>query len=381
MTTLLQAGNGTACDGDEFSGDPDAPITSIQAGGHLFPPGGRYEVKVCDDDESGLNPPDFDTNTDTNGRVRVVSKGYGQDGAEAVLEMLVGSADVPAISVDGDLRISGAPTITGENGIAHANGDLELLGDVSAEQFFGAAGTVTVVGTPSTGPPPDYDDNPVDIRSGEEPVKTPALRAPDLRTSANTILGSDGIVRDQSGGVLGDANSGPVLGWSWDSGGQTWRAGDATVAAIYYAEGNIDVNGSPGTLIDPLTLSLIAEGWIVISGTPTIFPLLTTGGVTYTLVAGTDLSLISAAQFVGPGLLFARDQIDISGSPTINGQVIAANEGDEEGPGGTNLVSPSDGFMVISGNPSITEEGTGVLATSVVGWRECNESNASTACN
>ncbi len=380
---FLQAGNGIACDGDELSGVAVGPITSIAAGGHPFPPGGRYEVQVCDDDESNLNPPDFDPNTDINGRFRVLSTGFGRNGSVAALELIVGSNAAPAILVEGNLRINGNPKIQGQNGAAQANGQLELNGNPKAEQAFNAGGAATISGGPKTGPPPDYDDDPADINSGEEAVEAPDLEPQDLRPSADSILGSDGLIRDQSGAVIGNATGGPWKRWSWDPGGQRWVAGNNIPQGTYYAEGNIDVSGNPG-ISSPLPLTLIAEGWIDISGNPDIIPSLTQGSVSYTLVAGTDLSISGSPNFPSPGLYFAGDQLKILGNPTMNGRVIAADSDDQPfpNPGGINLVVLSGGFMEISGSPIITfdDDSDGLIIPTVASWRECRGADPTNPC-
>ena len=227
--------------------------------------------------------------------------------------------------MEGNLRINGNPEIQGQNGAAQANGQLELNGNPKAEQSFNAGGAATISGSPDTGPPPDYNDDPADINSGEEAVEAPDLEPQDLRPSADSILGSDGLIRDQSGAVIWDATGGAWQDWSWDPGGQRWVVGNDIPQGTYYAEGNIDVSGNPG-ISSPLPLTLIAEGWIDISGSPDIIPNLTQGSVSYTLVAGTDLS--------------------ISGSPII----------------------------------TFDEDSGGLIIPTVASWRECRGANPTNLC-
>ena len=224
-TVFLQAGNGVACDGDELSGAPVGPITSIASGGHLFPPGGRYEVRVCDDDESGLIPPDSDPNTDKNGRFRVISMGFGRNGSVSAVELIVSSASAPALLAAGNLRLNGVPEFQGQSGWVHTNGQLELDSNPRAEHSFDSSGTVTSIGTPETGPPPAYPDIPPELNSGQDPVKVPELQLSDLQPLADYNLGNDGLIRDPATTVIGDATGGPWNDWSWDPGGQRWVAG------------------------------------------------------------------------------------------------------------------------------------------------------------
>ncbi len=143
------------------------------------------------------------------------------------------------------------------------------------------------------------------------------------------------------------------------------------------------MSGNPG-ISSPLPLTLIAEGWIDISGNPDIIPSLTQGSVSYTLVAGTDLSISGSPNFPSPGLYFVGDQLKISGNPTMNGRVIAADSDDQPfpNPGGINLVVLSGGFMEISGSPIITfdEDSGGLIIPTVASWRECRGADPTNLC-
>ena len=381
---FLQAGNGVACDGDELSGAPVGPITSIASGGHLFPPGGRYEVKVCDDDESGLIPPDSDPDTDTNGRFRVISTGFGRNGSVAAVELIVSSASAPGLLVAGNLRITGVAEIQGQSGRVHADGQLEL-NNARAEHSFDSSGSVTALGDPKTGLPPVYGDDPPELNSGQDPVKVPELQLSDLQPLADYNLGNDGLIRDSSATVIGDATGGPWNDWAWDPGGQRWVAGTNIPLGTYYAQGNVEVSGNPGNPGTPIALTLIAEGWISISGAPTIVPALTQGSVSYAFVAGTDLSISGNLDINSEALAFASDQLAIPGNPEIIGQVVVADLDDQPfpNPGGTNLVVLlTGGFIEISEDPTITYDdvSSGLLITTAAGWRECRGPDPTNPC-
>ena len=113
-------------------------------------------------------------------------------------------------------------------------------------------------------------------------------------------------------------------------------------------------------------------------------PDLTIGGKAYSMVATTDLKINGNPGTNYEGIHYAGHQIDFSGNPVINGQVFANNEADTPypNPGGINLVVlEADGFMKISGNPTINYSGAGgAVATATAGWRECRGVNPANPC-
>ena len=101
------------------------------------------------------------------------------------------------------------------------------------------------------------------------------------------------------------------------------------------------------------------------------------------LISNQDLNLNGSSGGGGAlwtGLLYARHQMEISGSPQINGQVVALNAADTTFPVASpdNHVNPSNpvrltngGYMEISGTPNVTYNGTGMMGTLPRAWREC----------
>lgn len=400
--SFLRAGNGVACDGDELSVAPAPPllpgdsIRSVTAGGHPFGPIGRYEVTVCDDHaaetSAAPNPPnlpDNDPNNDANGTILVRSVGSGRNDATATIEIVVSVIPLPGLLVNGNLRINGNPALTGAGGAAHANGILEVSGVPCAEDYFSATGTVSgsggartnaETGTSCGNNPPRGSDPVPDLRPGAPRIPIPPINPADFRGQADFILGADGVIRDQAGTDVTRANP----DWSWDPGNRRWVAGNNIGAGTYYAEGNIEISGNPGAGgppgRPPLALSLIAEGWINISGNPSVQPDLIVGARAISMVAGTDLRISGNPATNYQGLHFAKHQIDFSGNPTINGQVIAENEGDFGTPQNL-VVLQQGGFMGVSGNPTLNYTGTGGFSgIGVTGWRECRGMNPANPC-
>jgi len=405
----LTAGNGTGCDGDELSDDalftaplsPADKITSAASGGHAFG-AGRYEVKVCDDhtvESSTTDPPDLpdtDPSHDANRLIRIISTGFGSNGATAAIELIMADTSLPAIAVGSPLRISGNPTILGDKGGLHSNGGMDITGNPCLEQHVSSASSITVGGSLGTGSgcassPPVGSDSPPDQRSAENPVALPTLLPSDFIGDADYILKADGSVEDGLGTVLKVPGPGPWeptpgQKWDWDSSGQRWiTATDSIPTGTYYSEVNISVPTSPGAGGPPIPLTLIAEGWVDIQGNPEMLSALTSGGKNYAVVAGYDLNIGGNPVNAYHGVFYAGHQIAFSGNPEIVGQVIGASQADLPfpNPGGTNLVLlDGDGFMIISGNATITYDEAGAIAQfSVGGWRECRGSDPANPCD
>ncbi len=379
----LQRGDGRGCTGDELAPMPSpapelAPAAElIPVGGRAFPPAGRYEVRVCDDDSlerSSQRPPvlpDSDPNHDANARVLIRSTGTGGYGASATVEALLTRVELPGLLVDGNLRLSGNTTVMGAGGSVHANGSLDLLGTPCAQQYFSASGSVSGGSAQGGG---GCSAAAADVRPLQDQVSVPVLAPARLRQRAGYILGADGQIRDQAGTPLA------LAGWSWDSGGKRWFGGPDIAGGAYYVEGNVEISGNPGNVVPtsiPLALTLFAEGSVDFRGAPRIVPALT-GYPAYTVVAGADVRLSGEPGASYTGLFYATDQLDFTGSPTLVGQVIAKNAGDlgfpsvPTDPAQNNLVQRQEGGMALGGNARIFYYGAGGLAAvAVTGWREC----------
>jgi hypothetical protein len=99
-------------------------------------------------------------------------------------------------------------------------------------------------------------------------------------------------------------------------------------------------------------------------------------------LAETDLMLRGSSSQGFTGIYYAGHQVDIQGSPTVNGQVLASNLADTTyPPANRNLVTlNASGQMVITGSPVINYAGSGIVATVPLAWRECRGSNPNNPC-
>ncbi len=267
-----------------------------------------------------------------------------------VLKVVYTPGIVPnaAILTDGDLLITGSPTVSGERGSVHANGNLSILGTPVVARNATATGAYTQPGNPTVG----------GIAGGGRPrMRIPPINLAGLRLLADYELRSNGwVYAGQSGeaGVpgtpLADTSGGTAyLGWKRDNFNPSrWNlSGQAKQNGTFYVEGEAVISGNPGILAAPWRASIFATGSIVITGSPVLIA--KTEGLAF--VAGGDLQINGNPSQSYNGALLAREQVAISGNPTITGYIVATNAATT-----STMVS---GASTISGNTSITYNGSG----------------------
>ena len=184
---------------------------------------------------------------------------------------------------------------------------------------------------------------------------------------------ADFVITFSGGNCFTNGVLGLPTDWSCDAPGNRIVAGNNIPPGTYYTTGNINISGNPGTPGSPISLSLVAGGYVDISGTLTMNPSLSAGGVSYAVVAGTDLGISGNPANPLTGVFYARHQFKFNGNPVINGQVIGADEDDFGTP--INLVERlAGGFMEISGNVTINAMASGSLSMQqIAGWREVRQ--------
>lgn len=392
---ILQSDNGIACDGDELAAIPPGftaadTIETAANGGQPFPPAGRYEVRICDDQATEVataappDLPDNNPNDDKNRRIRLLATGFGRDNSNATIEMFISAQALPAIVVDGNLRINGNPRVLGDAGAIHANGALELLGTPCTEEYFSSSSSINGVGQGGA----SCTSGQADYRPASELIDVPVLNPADFLASSNYRMNAQTCAVASAAGVLLNVPADKKWGkWDCDPGSRFWKFsgnGNELLNGTYYSTGSIAIGGSPGSVASPRQASFVAEGWIDISGDPNIVPALIVNGTTYNVIAGTDLKIGGNPGVPYAGVMYARDQIDFSGNPALNAQVMAANESDLPfpNPAGINPVQrKAGGFMEISGNATINYNGGGLVSISMDGWRECRGLNPADPCN
>jgi hypothetical protein len=291
--------------------------------------------------------------------------------------MIVSNTNLPAVLVEGNLRISGNPEIIGTSGSAHTNGTLDFDGTPCAAQYFSSSGSIIDPDKGKTGScPGSYV--PSNVRAGEDLIEMPLINPADFQTDATHILGTDGKIRNQAGTDITIL----TVGWKYSSG--IWESdGDSMTPGTYYSTSRIKLGANTnGTLPgnnDAVSVTIITTKYIDVSGNPTFTPNLLKNGIKYSMIAGTDIDISGNPEIgeaANQGVHYAGHQISISGNPDIFGQVLAADSADIETDDSANdlwkLVNRDPGgYMRISGNPTISYSGgQGLAVTSIDGWRE-----------
>jgi hypothetical protein len=375
--------SGVGCTGDELVDAPAAPLPPgypafasdfIPAAGVAYA-GGTYQVFVCDDDptdwDTSVTPAvlNADPSVDKNRRIIIRSVGTAPNGATATIELVLGAQDLPALIVNGNLSLPGTSRVTGVGGAAFSNGTMRVEGNPCAEQFFGSVGSIDILGN-STGTGTTCSNTNLDLRPDSAPMTIPVFNPTDYKSMATYWLENDGrIYLAATGAQI------TLPGWSFAS--NTWSSNSSVPGGTYWVNGNVVVGGSPGSPAAPLPLTILATLSVDIAGSPRTVPALAIPGIApqpvgVSVIAGTDLKMAGNTSQLFTGIYYANHQVDIAGSPTINGQVLAGNVADTNyAPGTTNKVSLSGGYMVITGSPTINFAGSGLVGTSPLAWREC----------
>jgi hypothetical protein len=376
LTALLSGPDGlsgsTATDADNGSlsalGIPDGGITLT---GVL---NATYEARILDEDDParGTVPsnvaiaPINENNlpfVDANSRVLIRSVGRAPGSTVVTLEAMLSPVNMPAIVSNGDLIISGNPHVIGIAGGVHANEDLLISGSPDIAQNATASGNYTETGNPTISG---------SAGGGQPQIPIAPIEALDHISKADFVLTSTGqlmsydpitststLVCDASG----DANAcKAAYGWSYDgaaTGG--WSiSGNSAHNGTYYVEGPATVSGNPGSAGSPLSLSIIAERSIAITGNPDIIP----DTPELQFVTNGDLKIAGTIDvpFTVEGLMLVREQVHIAGNPELSGQLLIENV-----PSVSDLVTEN----AIVGNATLSYNGTlGGTAFAISSWRE-----------
>ena len=295
--------------------------------------------------------------TDLNRRLVVHATGLGPGNTTATLEAVVGPVILPAVISNGNMSIGGNAQIVGANGSVHANGNLDMSG---------SSGTITNDCT-SSGSFSGAGSNCGGTAGGGRPnVTVPNIQASDYLAQATFILQSDGrIWRNSTSSIVCDASSNSnacrTAGYGWMFSSGTWSLGSTEPPnGAYYVQGDVVTTGSPGSAGTPVVISIIAEGYVNISGSPDFRPFLPETFI----VTNKDLEITgSLTQPINvEGQVLVRDQLKIHGNATLAGQVIV-----QDASTACTLVTSNS----ISGSVSITYNGmVNANNFAVLGWKE-----------
>lgn len=386
-------------------------IAAIPAGGVTFGDG-NYFVRAYDDDDPLLHmalpsspfAENSDPLTDANRRIVLRSTVTGFGGAKVTIDAIVGMVPFPAIVAGGDLTVAGNAEIRGNFGGVHSNANLTVDGSARIEQ----TATASLTYTGPSGGSLDQNDGVGGFAGGDQPLMTVPILRPLPQTGdplpgnffdskADVILiapSSPNLSRllsdvnaalpagvDPSlpvyitrvNGVPTVTNSNAGTGWQYSPSDHRWTVqsnSDATNKTVF-ADGNAVVNG--GTL----TTSIIATGSITLSGNATIAPKLTNlviptqpayAKVNLLVLAGQDLVILGNTEGTAlEGLLYAGEQINLSGNGEFNGQVMAYGLADTPGsPVSSNTVTGSFTLEFSDGSNTLG-------AVTLISWRQVKE--------
>lgn len=417
------------------AGYPTLFINSAAAGGTAIGTG-TYRVYVCDDDLTDRDPAtgvlDNNRNLDVNRRILVRSIGTTPNGATATLEVVYSPSSSPAVLVNGNLKIRGDVNVTGSGGIIHSNGTTDIVGNSAcASQYFSATQQITG-GIPEGGAGCDQPGEerpgsaPINIRNMDAATYKPLaeywLSAEVVGPNTNGVIyknwnypnaAANNLVTPVAGAVVAGAswvrcNAAPVdarcttlpARWSFNRNGFEWRSNGNVKTTIYYADTHVNMGGNMDTSVaidaggnsvatvppnQTPGLTVIAQGSILLGGGANIVGKLTVQNLgPIAFLSNQDLNMNGTSGGGGGGanwhgLLYARHQIEISGTPQVFGQVVALNAADTSYPVGwpdasvnpSNPVTLQAGYMNISGTPDIHYDGNGMSAVLPRAWREC----------
>ena len=319
--------------------------------------GNTYYIRAYDNDDG-----DGDLTTD-NDQLIILSAVGVVDGNTTTVQALVfnPSGIVNAISTNENLTISGNPIISGACGSIHTNDDMDVSGNPNISQNSTSSGTYIPGGTVGGVSGGGHSDVPV-----------PLLDPTTFEPNADYKLASDGNVYDANGNFVHDATSSDWEGWNYSSPKwtQTGVGAGATIDGSLYVEGDVVISSDVGAPGSPWEVTIVATGFIEVSGNPDLANYKNPSDQeeiqNIFMLAGTDLKFNGNSTVQIEGLLYAKEQLDISGTPNINGAIIAYDFAASEG-----LVSENK----ISGDATITY-GCGLaipgIATGidVIAWNE-----------
>ena len=293
---------------------------------------------------------DGDTNDDVDHTVIVTSQGT-KDGQTTSIEAIVNRptyTPASAITTKGNLTGGGAYTVQGACGSIHTN---------SGFNQSGVSGTVTQ-GTTASG----ACSGATCTTSGAAEQPIPIVDPNDFKTYAHYVLKSDGTILDQSTGYI-YSKSGSDWTHATTGDGNTlfgditrpsglWKMNGTSIGdGIFYVEGNINVLNMPS----PFQVTILADGYIDFGGSGIVVNY--QGGPSpdidqLFLVAGTNLEFSGNPTNQIEGMMYAGEQMSISGTVDLKGFIVSANLADVE-----SLVSPESS---ISGSLTVTYNCNGV---------------------
>ena len=344
---------------DGFDGVINGQYRASMDGPTMF-----YNTILVDDSEV-----DADPTVDSNDMVRLISQGTSFDHASRTIEVRVAidkGTDAfaldKAILTNGDITFGGDSALHGSNQDVHSNSNIYRADKIETDGVISASGDV--YGTA------DGESNVAEI---EIPLIDPSIYA----EYADYTFYSDGSVYNADGSLVGNDS---YNGWVFN--GSKWRTQGSNVeGGLLYFEGdagNVDISSNIGTPVNPWEISILADGWIDVNGTPVIAnyknPSNPEAVQAILFMAGTDIKLNGNANTTISGVVAAGEQFYLSGTINLEGTIIAADQSNTD-----NYVTEN----TVSGTADITNDGSlsipaipGSDTLEILSWREILMSQA-----
>jgi hypothetical protein len=354
---LLLGPDGVADTGDDGEligyglGDSDLlPDTGVMLGG------GRYFVKL----ENDTNDPSGDPHSDTNERLVAVCRGETPDGGVAEVRALLAAPTFPAVVVNGDLTLPGNPDVLGPCAGVHTNGRLTVSGTPVVDGEVTWSDTIILGGTIRDAA------GDVVVPFWAPPVEVPDYDPLEFCDEADYILHDGWVVTIGPPRDSADAKGGGVLGWKWNSGGNTYSlTGNKAESGTYCVLGNVEVTGNAGSTSDPLVITILATGSVKVTGNPVLEADHPDGIL---IVAEGDVEVGGTASGITPayaGLVYAGSQCQMHGTPGVGGHLLCDDAPDPLG--ATNIVTENK----LNGTPTVSYDCAGARRrTLLASWWE-----------
>lgn len=311
--------NGDGSTADRFSielFDPNADI--------------YYTLVAVDDDDGDNNPA-----VDSNGVIQLMSQGSSAIGSVRAVEVRISATVVigSGATIDKAVLAEESIILSGNSEYFGSNTDIHSNNNIYQSDKPITPGTVSASGRAYGGDPIGGGT----AVSGADTVSIPHIRPSDFGKYADYVFQSDGSIYDSAGNFQANASGFPWRGWKFT--GDVWTTeGDRNVlGGFLYFEGefgNVNVASNPGTAAAPWEISILADGYIELSGNPIVANHKNTDDPadvqSILFMAGTDVKINGNASQTFSGLIAAAEQFDISGNPTLDGSVLSGGQDNSE---------------------------------------------------
>ena len=253
-----------------------------------------------------------------------------------------------AITVGGDMKLEGNPTIAGGCSDIHSNGHFMISGTTTLDGNASATDSASVPGV--------LLSQLGDTLTATE--GTPEKEIPDL-DPMDYCDEADYIFENGWGTEVATGTNRNLIAswWGWKySSGMYVTDNNSVMPGVYCMDSDAQLNHQIGTAANPLAITILSVGTVTIPGDPYMVP---AHSDSLLIIAEGDVMVNGnpvAGEITFEGLIYAGAQCEISGNPVIYGQVVCRD--DPNPPGSLELASEN----LVSGNMQLTYTCGGLMA-------------------